>query len=90
MSNSHYERWLWKAPIGLLFIAGGIFFMYYSLAILEIKERWIVYGVISAAATALGAYLLCSAFIHKMKSDLIKRQKARSGGVKSNQEEPNL
>lgn len=77
MANSHYERWIVKAPVGLLFIAGGIFFMYYSITKLT-KDRWIMYGAISAAAVAIGVFMLASAFINKMKSDLIKKQKAKN------------
>ena len=77
MSNSHYERWIVKAPVGILFIAGGIFFMYYSITQLA-KERWVMYGLISAAAVGIGSFMLASAFINKMKSDLIKKQKAKN------------
>ncbi len=78
MSNSHYERWIVKAPVGLAFIAGGVFFMYYSLTQLEWKGRWIMYGLISSAAISIGVFMLASAFINKMKSDLIKKQKAKN------------
>lgn len=78
MSNSHYERWIVKTPVGILFIGGGIFFMYYSLTQLDWKDRWVMYGLISATAVVIGAYMLGGAFINKMKSDMIKRQKARN------------
>ena len=78
MANSHYERWVLKAPVAILFISGGVFFMYYSITQLELKGRWVVYGLISAAAVGIGSFMLASAFINKMKSDLIKKQKAKS------------
>jgi hypothetical protein len=77
MANSHYERWIVKAPVGLIFIAGGIFFMYYSLTQLA-KDRWVFYAAISAATVTIGTFMLASAFINKMKSDLIKKQKAKN------------
>ena len=77
MSNNHYEKWLLKTPAGVFFIAGGVFFMYYSITQLEWKERWALYGLISAVAVTAGVLLLCSASIHKMKSDLIRKKKAR-------------
>ncbi len=77
MSNSHYEKWFIKVPIGFLLVAGGIFFMYYSLRLPEVKDHWITYGLVSAISVALGALLLSSAAINKMKSDLIKKQKIK-------------
>ena len=77
MANNHFEKWILKTPLGFLLVAGGIFFMYYSIAQLPYKENWILYGVISALSAAIGVYILCDAAVHKMKSDLIKKQKIR-------------
>jgi succinate dehydrogenase hydrophobic anchor subunit len=77
MANSHFEKWLVKAPAGVILIAGGVFFMYYSITQLDWKDRWVVYGLISAVAVAAGAIFLCSAFIHKIKSDMIRKKKAK-------------
>lgn len=77
MSNSHYEKWVLKIPIGFLLVAGGIFFMYYSLTLPDAKENWITFGFVSAISVALGVILLSSAAINKMKSDLIKKQKIK-------------
>lgn len=81
MANSHYERWLVKAPAGIILIAGGLFFMYYSLTQLELKNQWAIYALISAASITFGTVILCSAFINKMKSDIIKKQKAKGGSA---------
>lgn len=77
MANNHYEKWFLKTFSGLLFFAGGIIFMYYSLTHFETKDKWSLYGTISAATITLGVFLLSSAAIHKVKSDLIKKQKIR-------------
>jgi len=77
MANHHHEKWIIKTPLGFILIFGGIFFMYYSLQLPELKDRWISFGLIASFSVALGAFLLSSAAIHKMKSDLIKKQKAR-------------
>ena len=77
MSNAHYEKWFLKLPIGFLLIAGGIFFMYYSLTLPKASENWIFFGLISAISVAIGAILLSSAAVNKMKSDLIKKQKIK-------------
>ncbi len=77
MANNHYEKWLIKTPIGFILIAGGIFFMYYSITKLNFREKWELYGFISAIAIAIGVLLLSHAAVHKVKSDLIKKQKIR-------------
>ena len=77
MSNNHYEKWLFKTPVGLLLIAGGVFFIYYSLIKLNFRENWVLYGLISSLSISIGAFLLKGAAVHKVKSDLIKKQKNR-------------
>ena len=81
MSNHHYEKWILKAPLGFLLISGGVFFMYYSLTQLtaDLKDRWVYFGLISAIIIGSGAVILCTAFTHKVKSDLIKKTKMRNG-----------
>ena len=77
MSNHHYERWIIKLLIGIILIGGGVIFLYYSITHLHSTERWILLGLIPAVAIMIGALLLSSATIHKVKSDLIKKQKMR-------------
>lgn len=79
MANRHYEKWIIKAPAGFIFTCGGIFFMYYSLTQLtgELKDRWVYYGLASSLIVGIGVTTLCSAFVHKMKSDLIKKQRVK-------------
>lgn len=77
MSNNHYEKWFFKIPIGFLLIAGGIFFMYYTLTLPQSGEYWILFGLASAITIGIGAVILSSAAVNKMKSDLIKKQKIK-------------
>lgn len=51
--------------------------MYYSLTLPKASENWIFFGLISAISVAIGAILLSSAAVNKMKSDLIKKQKIK-------------
>ena len=76
MANHHFEKWLYKMPLGFILIAGGIFFMYYCLTHFG-RTNWILYGLISSIACGLGGYFLSSAAINKVKSDLIKKQKIK-------------
>jgi len=76
MSNYHFEKWLYKTILGFLLIAGGIFFMYYSLTHFY-RDNWIMYGLICSLGIGLGAYLLSSAAVNRVKSDIIKKQKLK-------------
>ena len=76
MGNYHLERWIYKTVMGFLLIAGGIFFMYYSLTHFG-RDNWIMYGLICSSAVSIGAYLLGSGAVNKVKSDMIKKQKIK-------------
>ncbi|HET6767191.1 MAG TPA: hypothetical protein VFH08_07325 [Chitinophagaceae bacterium] len=76
MSNYHFEKWLYKTVLGFLLVAGGIFFMYYALTHFY-RDNWIIYGSICSSAVGLGVFLLSSAAVNKVKSDMIKKQKLR-------------
>jgi hypothetical protein len=76
MSNYHFERWLYKTVLGFLLVAGGIFFMYYSLSHF-IRANWILHSLICSLGISIGVYLLSSGAINKVKSDMIKKQKVK-------------
>ena len=76
MSNYHFERWLYKTVFGFFLVAGGIFCMYYFLSHFMRKD-WILYGLICSAGIGIGVYLLSSAAVNKVKSDMIKKQKVK-------------
>ena len=76
MGNHHLERWISKTVTGFLLVAGGIFFMYYSLSHFMRKD-WVLYGLICSVGIGIGVYLLSSAAVNKVKSDIIKKQKVK-------------
>jgi len=76
MSNYHFERWLYKTVFGFLLVAGGIFFMYYSLSHF-IRDNWILHSTICSVGISIGVFLLSSGAINKVKSDMIKKQKVK-------------
>ena len=77
MSNHHYEKWVLKLLIGIVLIGGGVVFLYFSITHLHAKDRWVLFGLISAITITVGALLLSIATVHKVKSDLIRKQKTR-------------
>jgi len=76
MSNYHFERWIYKTLLGCILIAGGVFFMYYALTHFY-RDNWILYGSICTTGVCSGAYFLSSGAVHKVKSDMIKKQKIK-------------
>ena len=76
MGNHHLERWISKTVTGFLLVGGGIFFMYYSLSHFMRKD-WVLYGLICSVGIGIGVYLLSSAAVNKVKSDIIKKQKVK-------------
>ena len=76
MSNYHFERWLYKTVLGFLLVAGGIFFMYYTLSHF-IRANWILHSIICSVGISIGVSLLSSGAINKVKSDMIKKQKVK-------------
>ena len=76
MSNYHFERWIYKTVFGFLLVAGGVFFMYYSLSHF-IRANWILHSLICSLGISIGVYLLSSGAINKVKSDMIKKQKVK-------------
>jgi len=76
MSNYHFERWIYKTVFGFLLVAGGVFFMYYSLSHF-IRANWMLHSLICSLGISIGVYLLSSGAINKVKSDMIKKQKVK-------------
>jgi hypothetical protein len=76
MANYHFERWIYKTILGFLLISGAIFFMYYALTH-EGRDNWVWYGLISSLGGGIGAYLLSSGAVNKVKADMIKKQKIK-------------
>ena len=86
MANKHYTRWLLKMPLGFLFIAAGIVAIIYPVYNRP-DEEWMIRGSISIAGFIIGLIFLGSAFIHKVKSDLIKRGRPRYKIIEEDEEE---
>jgi len=76
MSNYHFEKWLYKTILGFILVSGGVFFMYYSIIQFG-RDNWVLFSVICSAGVGIGVYLLSSASVNKVKSDIIKKQKLK-------------
>jgi uncharacterized membrane protein HdeD (DUF308 family) len=77
MSNTHQEKFITKLLIGIAFITAGIFIILFAAFEKTQKQDWYFWGILSALAFNAGVVMVGSAYVHKMKSDLIKRQRLR-------------
>lgn len=76
----HYEKWLWQAPLGLLLCGAAVIFIFYSLVYEHINTgNWLMWGLITATIFMGGMGLLVNAIIHKVKADISRKKKSRSG-----------
>ena len=63
--------------LGFAFITGGIMLILYAAFERTHQEDWYFWGIVASVLINGGLYSLLNAFVHKVKSDLIKRQKLR-------------
>jgi len=77
MSNSHEEKFITKLLVGFTLIIGGIFVIVYAAFERTRQDDWYFWGLVASVLICSGLYLLMSSFVHKMKSDFIKRQRLR-------------
>ncbi len=86
MANKHFKRWLLKMPLGFLFIAAGIAAIIYPVYNRPRKE-WMMWGAASIVTFIIGLIFHGSAYVHKVKSDLIKRRRLRFKSTEEEEEE---
>lgn len=78
MSNKHEKKFLINMMIGFILTTSGISSIIYSAFTDEHKMDWIFWAAISAVAINAGLLFLGSALIHKVKADLIRRQRQKT------------
>ena len=76
MPDKHYQKWLLQMPVGFLLVGAGIIVIMYS-ANKRASDEWLIWGLVSAMIIMAGLGILGNAYIHKIKSDLIKKQRTR-------------
>ena len=73
MANKHYQKWILQMPFGFLLTALGILIIMFA-ANKRSSDEWLIWGLISITVINAGLALLGNAFVHKVKSDLIRKQ----------------
>jgi uncharacterized membrane protein HdeD (DUF308 family) len=87
MANKHFKRWLLKMPLGFLLIAVGITAIIYPVYNNRPREEWMIWGAASIITFIIGLIFLGSAFVHKVKSDLIRRGRPMYKVIEEKEEE---
>jgi uncharacterized membrane protein YfcA len=78
MTNKHEKKFIINMLIGFILTTSGISAIIYSAFTDEHEMDWIFWAAISAVAINAGLLFLGSALIHKVKADLIRRQKQKT------------
>ena len=77
MSSTHQEKYVTKLLIGFSAVTAGIFLILFACFEKTQVSDWYFWGIIASVLICTGLFFLLSAVVHKVKSDLIKRQKVR-------------
>ena len=76
MYNKHYRKWVIQMPIGFLLTGAGILLIMYT-ANKHAQEEWLLWGIVSLTIINSGLALLGNAYTHKVKSDLMRKQRMK-------------
>ena len=76
MPNKHYRNWLFQLPLGLVFVAGSIFILMFTIK-KKTDGEWVLMSLVSAVSLIIGLLFFGNAIIHKVKSDFIRKSKKR-------------
>jgi len=78
MTNKHEKKFIINMLIGFALTTGGISCIMYASFTDEQHRDWTFWALISVVTINAGLLFLGSSLIHKVKADLIRRQKQKS------------
>ena len=78
MTNKHEKKFLINTLIGLLFTTASTFALLYVIFHKVDHQDWIFWAAIIAIGFNAGFLFIGSGAVHKVKADLIRRQKNKS------------
>ncbi|MBL7739354.1 MAG: hypothetical protein JNK14_09045 [Chitinophagaceae bacterium] len=75
MTNRHRQKYISRLLIGLGFVTAGLLVIFYMSLLRPTQEEWYLWAF--GVVVLINGGLLClgSAVVHKVKSDLIRKQK---------------
>jgi hypothetical protein len=74
MAKRHREKYISKLFFGLILITAGVFLSMFIAMEPELHANWYYWAMGVALILNSGLVLLCNAFVHKLKADLIRKQ----------------
>ena len=77
MGKPHQKKYFNNLLLGFTAVTAGIFSIVYSSFEKSRISDWYFWAIIASALICLGLYCLLNAVVHKVKADLIRKQKAR-------------
>ena len=77
MSNKHHQKFINKLLMGFILITGGILLIAYISFIKSHHDDWFIWAAGSVVLITAGLYFRGVAFTHKIKSDLIRKQRSK-------------
>ena len=77
MSNRE-RKFIINMLVGLVFTTTGICSILYACLTIRNEKDWVVWAIISVVTLNAGLLFLGSAVVHKIKADLIRKQRQRS------------
>jgi heme/copper-type cytochrome/quinol oxidase subunit 3 len=78
MSNSHEKKSVTNMLIGLACTSIGIMTIVYASFSQKNQHDWLFWAIIPIITINTGLLFISSAVIHKVKADLIRRQKQKN------------
>lgn len=78
MNNRHVRRFVLNILLGLLFTTVGIFGIVYLGFTKSSQEDWMLWAVVASITINIGLLFIGSGVVHKVKADLMRRQRQRS------------
>jgi uncharacterized membrane protein HdeD (DUF308 family) len=82
MTNRHRQKFISRMLIGFGFITMGILAIFYTSFIRSKPEEWYLWAFASIVLINGGLLFLGNAVIHKVKSDLIRKQRQKDQNKK--------
>ncbi len=78
MTNRHRQKYMVRLLAGLALISGGILVILYITRLeKDDKAEWIAFAATSLVLINSGLFVLGNAYVHKVKADLIRKQKQK-------------
>lgn len=78
MSINRQRKFIINMLVGLVFTTTGICSILYACLTIRNEKDWISWAVISVVTLNAGLLFLGSSIVHKVKADLVRRQRHRS------------